>query len=179
MSEDQTTQAAATQGPAGLGGWLILPGITMVLHVFWLLWNLTSLMTLRAGNIPDTTATAGLDFSDPAFIRLLNYEFNANILMVILLVALLVLFFTRSWVFPKAFIAFLALNVLIRLFDVMLAHGVATLNTDNNADASFTELARPVIYAVAWGSYFLRSVRVRNTFTRPWPVGKPSSVVSS
>ncbi|HEY1772603.1 MAG TPA: DUF2569 domain-containing protein [Gammaproteobacteria bacterium] len=178
MSEDQATQATATTGPMGLGGWLILPGIAMGLHLLWLLWDLMGLMAFRSGNVPDASA-AGIDFSDPAFIRLLNYEFNTSIVMVIFLVALLVLFFTRSWLLPKAFIAFLALNILIRLFDVMQAHGVATLNTDNNADASFTALARPVIYAVVWGSYFLKSVRVRNTFIRPWPVAKPVSVVSS
>jgi hypothetical protein len=88
---------------------------------------------------------------------------------------LLVLFFARSWLFPKAFIAFWALNLLLQFLDLMQVHGVETLDVDAY-HGSFTALIMPVIYCVGWGSYVLTSVRVRNTFTRPWPV---SSVASS
>jgi hypothetical protein len=176
MNEDTVAaQAAAPTGPVGLGGWLIVPAINMVWNLLQLAWGLYALALMKSGAL---TLPQGLDVQDPAWIRLLDYEANTSILLAFLLIALLVLFFTRSWIFPKAFIAFWALGVLIKLFDVMQIHAVDTLDADAHG-GSFTAVMPPVIYCVVWTSYFLNSVRVRNTFTRPWPVAKPSSAVSS
>ncbi|HEY3858684.1 MAG TPA: DUF2569 domain-containing protein [Gammaproteobacteria bacterium] len=176
MSEDTVAaQDAAPTGAVGLGGWLILPAINMVWDLLQLLWGLYALALLKSGAL---TLPQGLDAEDPAWGRLLNYEANTSILLVCLLIALLVLFFSRSWIFPKAFIAFLALGVFIRLFDLLQIHGVDTLDA-GAYHGSFAGLMLPVISCVVWSSYFLQSVRVRNTFTRPWPVAKPSSPASS
>jgi hypothetical protein len=85
-----------------------------------------------------------------------------------------VLFFTRSWLYPRLFIGFLVLNVGIRFGDVMLVHGVTGLDS-KDPHSSFVDLMRPVLYCVIWIPYFLKSVRVRNTFTQPWPVPAASS----
>ncbi|HEY3645461.1 MAG TPA: DUF2569 domain-containing protein [Gammaproteobacteria bacterium] len=177
-STQAAPQAAATEGPVGLGGWLILPAIGMFVNLLLLAYNLLGLAALSSGQTADAIATSGIDIHDPAWARLVAYEFGSNSLLLLLIVGLLVLFFTRSWLFPGAFIAFLALNLAIRFGDLMLAHGVATLDTngDNN---SYVELMRPVLYCVIWIPYFLKAVRVRNTFIRPWPMAKPASAVSS
>jgi hypothetical protein len=115
----------------------------MVLQLLQLSWGLNLLVLLKSGD-PRVPVPEGLDVHDPAWTRLLNYEFNTCILMMCLLAVLLVLFFARSWLFPKAFIAFWALNLLLQFLDLMQVHGVETLDVDAY-HGSFTALIMPVI----------------------------------
>ncbi len=173
---DDMSENAASARPE-TGRWLILPAVLIGVRLLGTGLDLFGVMLLKS----DTAAELlppGLDASDPAWMRLIAYEWNTDILVAVLLLMLTVLLLTRSWLFPAAFSAFLGLDLLLRFFHLMLAHGVATLDA-GSSQGSYVELMRPAIYCVIWVSYYLGSPGARNVFNRPWPVAKPVSAASS
>ncbi|HEX2669101.1 MAG TPA: DUF2569 domain-containing protein [Gammaproteobacteria bacterium] len=164
------TAASAPKKLEGLGGWLILPAIGMFWNMLALSYGLLSAVALKfSPDMAEAMAGRGIDINDPAWLRLLNFELFTSVLLLCLVIALLVLFFLKSWWFPRAFIAFLVASVVVKAGDVMLAHGVATLDLSQTEGSSFTELMRPVLASVIWIPYFLVSERVKNTFVRHRP----------
>lgn len=166
MSDDmEATQPAPSQRTVI---WLMLPAVFILFELMMAALQLPGLRALKEGGVAEGLVPQGVDVQDPAWIRLVDYQWNMGIFTVCALAALLILLFTRSWLFPGAFVAFWGLNLLLKFFDVMQVHSVAGLE----GHGSYTELMRPIIFFATWASLYLKQQNTRSIFTRSWPVAR-------
>ncbi len=150
---------------SGIGGWLILPIIGLFVTIFRL-GNIllgTFFPLLASGNWRPLT-TPGSEHYDPLWGPLLVFEAAGNLVFLIWSVVLLILLFSKSAGFPKTMIAFIVYNIAFLAIDMILCRHLSSMEGDLG-DGSM-ELARTVVGALIWIPYFLRSERVKNTFTR-------------
>jgi len=155
--------AAAEEGGGvrrGLGGWLIVVGINLVIYAlsygYWAVDLAFSLMdSLRAGD------------ADSAELLLFGLLFSSCLALSLGSLWLLWPYFRRSWTFPRLYLAFLILDLLLDL----IAYGV-TLASDLGVDAEgdlVVSVLRSLVFFVFWASYLRSSERVRLTFVRGSP----------
>jgi hypothetical protein len=129
----------------GIGGWLMLPAISIVLA-------------------PIVLAYLGLRFAgfyarpnlSPGEFSYITFELVIIGVMLILWVIAGVLFFKRKRIFPKFFIGLLVLDGLSGLFSYNLRYG----------DSETESLVRGLVALAVWAPYMFVSERVRNTFVR-------------
>lgn len=135
--------------PKGIGGWLILPVIGTVLSPFVMAyWTFQSVTAL------DESLSTGL----LAFI-VIESVFNFG-LMIAWIVAAVQLFRYKR-MYPRLFVALLAITLVGTLLDVAVAAAIFDISVDAN-DAK--GLARSAIGLAIWGPYMFKSKRVENTF---------------
>ncbi|MEJ2456235.1 MAG: DUF3857 domain-containing protein [Candidatus Thiodiazotropha sp.] len=145
----------------GLSGWLILPAISISLFPFGLIWGARELLYLFS-------AAQWSVMAEDASVGLLAWvisEVVLNVVMLVLSLFMIVMFVTRRSGFPKLFIGFYCFVLVFTGGDLLILHfmglhGVEVEVTD------VQEFLRLLVYAVIWGSYFVRSRRVKATFTR-------------
>lgn len=150
----------------GLGGWLILVGIGVVLRPPVFLYEISrdfavyfDLATWRAA----TDATAAT--YQPAYAVIAPLELSLNLLLFLLCCLLVFLFFARRRSFPPLMQAFLALQILSAGFSVWSFSALAGTDPADQT-AAFRQLAQAFTAALVWIPYFSVSRRVKLTFTR-------------
>src|SRR5690606_33588120 len=113
--------------------------------------------------------TVGTEFYHPLWAPLLIGEALYNSLMVIASVYLIYLFFTRHYLFPKVYIAIVAVSLVFIPLDAWL--GSFVIVDEPMFDPVTTkEFVRTLIGAVIWVPYMLVSERVKATFVENMPV---------
>lgn len=145
---------------AGLRGWLILPGIALVIAPFRILYNSKDLL--------DTFSATQWSFFQDSFgnlmLVLLSSEIIVNVALVVVTIFLINLFFKRRNTFPRFFVLYLIAGLVILIADSILTD--LLINKGQKIDESITQIVRQSIYTCIWVSYFLKSRRVKATFTR-------------
>ena len=107
----------------------------------------------------------GSELYDPLWAPFIAFELIANIIMFGVSIVLLILFFMESKRVPKLYIGWLLLNLAVQVIDHLLANQIPLVAAQ--ADPSgMTELVRAFVGSAIWVPYFLKSVRVRNTFVK-------------
>lgn len=151
--------------PSGIGGWLLLPLFGLITSPIRV--SVTFVTDLVPALEPEAWSrltAPGSEVYDPMWAPLLIFEIVANIVLITFPIVLLWLFFRKSYRLPGLFIAWLLLHVGVQTVDLALASQVSAAS--GAISAGFKELARAIIGAAIWIPYFLKSVRVRNTFTK-------------
>jgi hypothetical protein len=150
-------------GPAGIGGWLIVP----VFALFVIPVRMTTLMAIdylplfeRAIWANLTTPSSAL--YHPLWAPAIFFELCSAFALVAFDLWLLVLLFKRSPLFPKAFVAFALVNLLLTLSDSVLLLQIPTVAAKGFPGAR--EIGGALAFAALWVPYMLVSKRVRNTF---------------
>lgn len=153
-----------TQGPSGIGGWLILVAIGLIMSPFALLASLLLqyLPIYTSGTWQSLTAPSS-EFYHPLWGPILIFETIATSIFLVLAVALLVLFFRKSRSFPKFFIILAIAHPIYILVGAWLASFVLQDDPQFGADTA-GDLSRAAIYAAIWVPYMVKSRRVNNTF---------------
>ncbi|MEE4244849.1 MAG: DUF2569 domain-containing protein [Kangiellaceae bacterium] len=148
----------------GLGGWLILVGIGLLI----------SPIRLGSSYIPmyyelftdgtfDVLTDPMSDVFHPFWAPLLISEAVFNTLLVLASVYLIFLFFRKSYLFPKVYIALIVTSLVFIPLDAWL--GSFVLPDEPIFDQEIiTELSRVLLSAAIWIPYMLRSERVKLTF---------------
>ncbi len=160
---DPEPRPAPAGAPRGLGGWLILPMISIVAMPLRLLkdtWD--TLPSYSASTWSQLTVSGGARY-DASMAPLLLGELAANILQVAFALLLVGLFFRRRTSLPRAFVAFLATSGVIQALDMVFT-SLALGSAHGTTPAAVADLTRIVISGAIWGSYFLVSKRVAATF---------------
>jgi transglutaminase-like putative cysteine protease len=152
--------------PVGLGGWLILVGIGVVLSPFLLS---STLGEFRAYFANAVYSVVGNQFSSGWRSLVLKVIIDATIFLttaqIVLSVLLVALFFTRHRLFPLMYVVLRCSEVLLIIFILVLL--VQLLGGDSKGVVQTTgALVRSIIQAAIWCTYMLMSKRVRATFTR-------------
>jgi hypothetical protein len=147
-------------GPEGIGGWLILPTVGLILT------PLTGLAGL--GQYSDLSeAFPYLTGAQKTFVVL---EIVGNLAIVVLLpVILLFRLFGRKVGFPRLYVTWAVANFAFTIADLIAARvlfgdvfeaqGVDLVDADTLKD-----IFRSIVLVVIWVPYMLTSLRVRNTF---------------
>ncbi|MGY0216512.1 DUF2569 domain-containing protein [Endozoicomonadaceae bacterium StTr2] len=159
-------QDSAKPEPKGLGGWLILVGIGVILGPLRMLgtaWEGFSPLYIEgAWSYLTIPGSAGYN----SFIgQLLLGEIIANSLIILASLYLAYLYLGRKALFPKVYITILIASILIIVVDAIISTLVLP-EQYHFEEVSQGELIRSVVSAVIWIPYMIHSRRVKNTFTR-------------
>ena len=158
---DPPARTPADPELTGLGGWLMLLAIALIVGPFGIFATLVeSLDATSIDNWLRLTTAAGANYH-AAWAPLLLMEIVANAGFLVFSVLMVLLFFLRRSSFPRLAIAYLIATVGFQFIDQWFA----SLMPD--VDASFETIAELVAAAVGgtlWTLYLWRSRRVRSTF---------------
>lgn len=152
-------------GPQGLGGWLILPMLGLILTPIRLgaLLVMTYLPIFSEGAW-EVLTTPGSEAYHPLWAPFLIFEILGNACFVVFAGILLILLFKKHYRFPSLMILFYVSNLAFVGIDFFVADLIPAVAEESDPE-SIKELTRTVISAAIWIPYFMRSRRVQNTFT--------------
>ena len=162
MADAPTFGRTQREGPEGIGGWLILPTIGLVLTPLQGLMQLSEYAGLGE-NFQFLTSAQG------AFVIL---EIIGNVAITLALpVFLLYLLFNKRRAFPRVYVIWAAANLLFIIVDLIAAKalfgeafeaaGMELLDRE-----TVQAILRAIVLVALWVPYMLNSRRVRNTFVR-------------
>src|SRR4029453_12624329 len=109
---------AATEGPEGGGGWLILPPIGTVISPFAMAW-----WTYQTATALSSPVTTGMK----AFI---GFEALFNFALMIACIVAIVLLFKHKRTFPKLFVTILVVTLVGTVLDLVVAKSVFDIDID-------------------------------------------------
>jgi len=147
--------------PKGLGGWLILVGIGVVIGPFYVLAGLkedASVYSLEQWQA--LTVPSGVSYH-PGWAPALILTLLGNLTLVAYGLLLTALFFEKRRTFPRLFIIFLLFRAA-----VVLGSGLIQLipNAESGSQDLHSEITRTVVACGIWIPYMRMSRRVRATF---------------
>jgi hypothetical protein len=151
--------------PAGIGGWLILPALGLIVSPI-----LQGIQLVR-DIFPALHSGALKNLSDPAspyysamWVPTIVFEAVSGVLIFAFTLWLGYLFFFRKTArVPRLFIIWLASYVLMHAIDWLLVNSLPQIEGQSDSGV-MRELGRSVVSAAIWIPYFLQSIRVKNTF---------------
>ncbi|GAA4360552.1 DUF2569 domain-containing protein [Kangiella marina] len=151
----------------GLGGWLIVVAIGIVLNPILLSYQLNQeLFPLISDGTLAVLSDPSSDYYIEYFAALFYAELALNIALLLAWLSLLFLFFYKHKAFPRIFILVISLVPFIVLLDSVMVNKILPEVSIFNAE-TIKLLARSIVYAAIWIPYMLMSERVKKTFTRP------------
>ena len=151
-------------GPRGIGGWLLLPAIGLLLFPGFVLFDLVVQQwpVFDEGMWPMLT-TPGAPLYHPLWAPLIAGGIAYDLAILVFNGVVLFLLFGKSPRFPIAFIVFAAVNVLFFLLTGVLVWQIPVV-AERGGEALIREVVPPVVAAAIWIPYMVLSRRVRNTF---------------
>lgn len=151
-------------GPSGIGGWLILPLIGVIVYPISIsLLLINSFLPIFQEGIWQVLTTPGSEAYHKLWAPLIIYEITGNIVFILFSIFLALLFFSKSHRLPTLFIVYIALNCVFIVSDYAAGEFIPFVAEESDAE-SLGEVFRSIIAAAIWIPYFLASKRVKNTF---------------
>lgn len=164
------TSTDLDDAPKGLGGWLILVGIGVVLNPITLIFQL---YTLYYQAYLDGTFTYLTDPSSsgyhPYWMPFLAFEIIGNLIILGVAVWLVYLYFSKHRRFPKTYI-FLQVSSLIFLIADAWLITLILPDLGPMDPETLRDIGRAVGVVAIWVPYMLLSKRVKATFVEGGPV---------
>lgn len=155
-----------SNAPSGIGGWLILPFIGLIVAPF--VWGFLFFLYLRLALLPQAAAIFGNVNSPqyfPGWAWFVSSVTTVSLAMLALTIWVLVEFIRKKRRVPGLMILVLVLNVLAMLaFHLSMRQAPPILASA--AAQSIQGVAQTVLAAGIWIPYFLKSKRVANTFVK-------------
>ncbi len=162
VEEVSVQETLAVGGPKGLGGWLSLLCFLLVM----------SFMSLSVAAFPRAQTqrihpNPWNEIADPQLESLNRFGTVGSGILLVGIVVLLNLYWRRSYLFPRLFIAFSfsegAFQIAHRAFIT------SYLQEEFLSPESIVELLIKLFHPIVWTIYILRSRRVKNTFVEANP----------
>ncbi len=151
----------------GLGGWLILVGIGVVVGPLRLIWLIVSVyVPIFNDGTWQVLTTEGSGAYHPAWGPLLLGEMAFNTGMLLASIYLAVLYFTKHRFFPKLFILLTAISLVFIPLDAWLV-SIVLPSEPIFDEITIREFVRTIVAAAIWVPYMLVSIRVKQTFVNP------------
>ncbi len=148
----------------GIGGWLILPAISLVIRPFTMLYTFsTTANAYFNARVWENLATPGLASYRPGFISLLVFELAGNTSAIALTVIAAVFFFRTKRHAPKLMIALLVGMAALHVIDTIGNHWVGNSDSETSIQTA-SNLIGVIVPVLIWVPYFLVSRRVKATF---------------
>ncbi len=160
------TEMETERGPVGLGGWLILVGIGIVLSpivIAGLVYQ-TYVPIFQDGSWEFLT-TPGSEGYNPLWKWVLLGEIAANVALFAGYTILVFQFFMKKTIFPNFFIMMSLTTIAIMLADAVVMKQLLPEEPMFDRETG-RDFFRSVVYACIWIPYMLASKRVKATFVR-------------
>lgn len=153
----------------GLGGWLVLVVIGLFIATSFQVYGAYQSVTMFSDGTVQFLSNPASEVYIPNYGGLLKFEFIAEIFFLMAGIYLIWLFFKRDRKFPKYYIWFLVASAVYVVLDYILIASIsAAPEVQQLLDTALTEqigeIGRTVISSVVWGSYIMKSRRVKATF---------------
>ncbi|NVJ61241.1 MAG: DUF2569 domain-containing protein [Gammaproteobacteria bacterium] len=149
----------------GLGGWLILVGIGVVISPFRLLATLVpTYLPIFEDGTWEALTTEGSEYYTQYFDYLLIGEIFFNGLMILSSLALIYLYFSKHYFFPKLYIIIITASLVFIPLDAWLVTLIFPSEEMFDME-TLREFGRTLIAGLIWVPYMLVSQRVKLTFT--------------
>lgn len=156
-------------GKKGLGGWLILVGIGVIIAPITMLVKFLPIyIPIFENGTWEMLTTVGSEAYNPLWGPLLIGELIYNLAMVIVSTYLIYLFFTKHYLFPKLYVAIVAVSLVFIPLDAWVVSLVVPTTSIFDAETT-KEFLRTLIGAFIWVPYMLVSHRVKATFVEKMP----------
>jgi transglutaminase-like putative cysteine protease len=169
-------------GPSGIGGWLLLPAIGLPFSILRLLTGTAKTWPVFTPEAWNALTSAGGASYHPMWLPLMLFELAGNIGMVVMACLTTWLFFRRRSSLPRVFIGFVAGSAVFVLADTVLTLTIPSAAAQLTA-RDWGSAMQSIVSAAIWSAYFLRSERVRRTFTRrltrPAPAAGPAAELAT
>ncbi len=151
-------------GPSGLGGWLVLVSIGVVLSPFTLAYTLVQ--SYSAYSLPywHSVTSPGGESYHPLFGPYLIIELLGNITILASTILIAFLYFRKRSSFPRVFIIYMLFDAVFLWLDYALACAIPATASEN----SLKDPVRITIQCLVWIPYMLQSKRVEATFVNRW-----------
>jgi len=150
---------------AGIGGWLIFVTIGLCLSpLFQIVFVATKLVPIFFNGAWRLLTTQGTAAYHPLWAPVLIFELFMNLGFIGVEAILLVLLFRHSRLFPQGMIAYYFIVFALTGIDHFAANLIPAVAKMNDAGSLNTFIRAGVLCAI-WVPYFLRSKRVKGTFT--------------
>lgn len=148
----------------GIGGWLILVAIGIIIAPFQVLIQLVPVyIEIFSTGIWEVLTTPGSDVYNPLWIPILIGEMTVNAGIVLGWIFLAILFFTKKKLFPKFYIGMLVFNLAFLLLDAFAVKAVLPNEPIFDPD-TLNNVLRTFLTIIIWVPYMLISKRVKVTF---------------
>lgn len=157
----------------GLGGWLILVGLGVVISPLRLAYEFGPMYyAIFTDGTFQILTTPGTDVYHSLWGPLLVGEAVCNSFLILASIYLVYLFFTKHYLFPKVYIAIILFSLFFIPFDAWVGSFVITDEPIFTPEIT-RELTRTLIGALIWIPYMLVSKRVKATFVESVPNKTP------
>jgi hypothetical protein len=163
----EKTSTSTDSQPRGIGGWLLLPLLGLVMSIVLIARNLLELNQLRVS--AEWLARTGPGSATPSELwnPYLGMSLAVGAVLILFAAVLLVGFvLRRRWLRAGVIGFYLALIVAAGLDVGMLSLLPGGGFTPDSLRGAWTQLVRAIVSGAVWSLYFLVSKRVRNTFVR-------------
>jgi len=161
---DKGEDPNATVEVKGIGGWMILPLVGLVITACLIFYHLVTIVyPLFVQGTIFALFSSQSNVYNPQFGLLIIFESAGNIVLFWLSIIVLYLCYTQSKKFVLLLIAFYLIHILLSASGYMATGYFEVLK--NMEDDAFKDLLRSIIAGSIWIPYLLMSVRVKNTFT--------------
>jgi transglutaminase-like putative cysteine protease len=172
---DPPGREAEPGSPAGIGGWLLLPALSMILTpllsgaavVAWL----ASIEAKAWYALPTVVNQGYAGTTHPVVLSIMALA----VLQIVFAVLAAVLFFAKRTSAPRYFVA-LTWFVVVTDGAAVIWSLAAGFNKDLNATGVFSDVMRSIVSAFVWTAYMSSSKRVKATFVRRL-APSPSAIV--
>ncbi len=147
------------------GGWLVLVGVNLMVRPCFLIYALqqgTSGYFNRA--TWDILTSPASDAYQPHYAMVASVELVLNLSLLLWNLILLLLFFRRSYVFPRGMQSLLGFHVLAAIFFAW-SHTLITTSGVEAQTEAYRGVFQTIIAALIWIPYLQVSRRVKRTFT--------------
>lgn len=154
-------------GPKGLGGWLILPALGLIiLPIRLLMIFYNDFLPIFQEGYWQVLTTPGSGAYHHLWGPYIIFEIIGNAIFLIFGIFLLYLFFSKSFRFPKLIIIFYVANLVFVVADFFMGDMIPAVAAEKNDPEVIKEVARSIVGVLIWVPYFLVSKRVKNTFVK-------------
>ncbi|MEK4508807.1 MULTISPECIES: DUF2569 domain-containing protein [Paenibacillus] len=153
-------------GVSGLGGWLVLIQIGLYITIIRLVVVFFQfiLPMFSSGAWEVLTSQNSMAYH-ALWGPIIIFETVYNIIFLFFAVYILIQLYQKKSIFPRLMIIFYIASLLAVTIDIILMYQIP-LAQQNSDVSSFNELFRSIFTCAIWIPYFIKSTRVKNTFTK-------------
>jgi Protein of unknown function (DUF2569) len=158
------------EGSAGIGGWLLLLGFSLVLRPLVFLASLSKLASAMSMDKWTALTTFGSSTYHALWAPLLLAELAVGLGQLVFALLMVILFFQRRSSFPRLAIVLLLASVVVQAADVALGSLLPAIQIKPD---DIAQVARTAFYVLIWSAYLARSERVSSTFIKRYHPSTP------
>jgi len=154
-----------TTEPKGIGGWLVLPTLGLLISPLRFGFQFySSMLPVLVPSAWNALTNSSSPAYHPLWGPLIVFEVVSSLALFIFTLRLLWLFFKKSNRVPELFVMWFVLSVALQVVDILFAAQIPAVAVQQTDFESVKDLISSLFAAAIWIPYFKRSKRVKNTF---------------